>query len=117
MNRAPIHFFDKSMTVQRSTVTKDATGGVSNSWANHLTGVSARFQQASADEVVRYGRESTGKSWRIITAGGQDIQAKDRISATFNIGGVSTTLSLDVLGVSEGQSAGVTMVVIAEELK
>jgi head-tail adaptor len=117
MRRAPIHLYDKTMTVLRSTTTQDTTGGPSKSFANHLTSVPCRWQQSGGSEDVVHGRESTRKQWLIHCEGGQDIQAKDRCQATFRLGGVNTTVEVDILETREGQSAGITMQVIGEEVK
>lgn len=116
MPRPPVHLFQSaSMTVQRNTVTVGSAGGPSHSWANHLTSVECLIQPMSMSESVRYGRESTRRLFRVSCEGGQDIQGKDRVTITHNVGGVSTTRTMDVIETKDQQSREQLMVLICEE--
>jgi len=111
----PTHLFGTVFSVERNTPTKDSSGSPADSWAAHLSNLKGRFQPMSGSEAIRYGRESTRNMWRVFTAPGVDIQAKDRVVFTDKTSGVTTSRTLDVQETKNAQLAGVVLRLICQE--
>jgi len=106
MVSAPIHLLNKTIDVKRLSVSAGSAGGVSKSYAAHLSAVAARVQPMSSSESVRYGRESTRRMVRVFV-GDIDIIESDQVtydSRTFN-----------VIEVSDLQEEGAVKRVVCEE--
>ena len=79
-----------TIIVQRKTITQDASGGIVETWANHLT-MRASVQPLSARELALYDRETEAITHKIYVSGAPDITHADRIrfkSKTYAIRGV-----------------------------
>lgn len=109
---APLHLLDQTVTVQRATHAADAGGSPVSTWSTHLPKVRARVQPMSGAEALRYGRESTRRTYRVFVAGGQDIANKDRLLWTDDAG---TQHTLDVQENSDLQAHGAVVRLVCEE--
>lgn len=100
----------ETVVIERNTVTTDAVGGPSHSWASHITGVRARIHRLSGAESVRYGRDSTSRLWRVEFAGGQDVTAKDRVNWS------SESKIMTILQIDDHSTNETTMRLVCEEI-
>lgn len=69
---------DKTVSVERATITRDGQGGRVETWAEVLS-VSARIQPLSAGESIRYSREAEIVTHKIYVPLSPDIRHGDRI--------------------------------------
>lgn len=85
------------VTTQRKTTSVDASGGITETWANYLT-LSCRIQPLSAREQQLYSRETEVVTHKIYFPGTPDITPSHRIvygSNTFEVKGVRNIDHLD----------------------
>jgi head-tail adaptor len=116
MATTPSHLFTQRATIQRSTMAADTSGFPKLSWANHLTNVPFRFAQMSGAESLRYGRESTRRSWKCFCASKHDITEDDRIVFDDDTsGGTAKTRTLDIQEIRNPHLLDVMLSIVAEE--
>jgi head-tail adaptor len=96
------------MKVQRAVVTVGDSGGVGNSWLEHIRDEPCLPRKMSEAEAVRGGRENTRSSWRVYCRAGIDIKTGDRITFTDTTSGAGswTDRTLDVQGVVNPNQLG-----------
>lgn len=102
---------NRTIIVERATVTRDAMGGRTPTWATHLR-LPARVQPLSAGEAIRSSREDARVTHRAYVPGTPDITTKDRIRVE---GSTPSTSALYVQGVRDVDHAGVYLTIDLEE--
>lgn len=98
------------ITVQRRTVTKDAGGGITRSWSNHLR-IKARVQPLSSSDMIRHSKDDARVTHKVYVPGTPDIRTADRIQTAR----VPTGHSLYVQGVRNIDLADEFLTIEAEE--
>lgn len=111
----PLHLMNHTVTIKRSPEAKDASGGPTQTFTDYLIDIPARIQPMSGSEVVRYGRDSNRRMWRIILPTGYDITEKDRVEFFEFSTGSGITRTLDIIEGRDAQLSGAIRVLICEE--
>lgn len=108
---APLHALVHTVTVERPTATTGTAGGVSRSWATHLSNVRCRIQPISGAEAVQYGRDGSTRVYRVVMRYQTDITEGDRLDWS------SRSKYLDVTEIRDLQEDNHTMVLTAQEVE
>lgn len=70
---------DRKITIQRATEARDAIGGVTETWSDHLV-LWAEVVPVSGKEALEYDRNVSSRTSRFIVHFLDDITREDRIS-------------------------------------
>ncbi len=87
-----------TITVQRQVSSKDAAGGITNTWTDLYTGVRARIEDASANTIEKFARLQMEVSHEIFT---QQSGITNGMRVLDSEGGIYT-----VTGVTREQKTG-----------
>ena len=106
MVATPTHLLIHTCTIQRATVTADATGGPSHSYSNLATGVACRAQPQIGGEGVQAGGRRRQPRAQIFVDGAQDVTEADRVTSIV-ADGIASTEVFKITSVRDNQGIGV----------
>ena len=98
---------NRNVTIQRQTLTVDASGGTSKAWGNVLR-AKARIQPLSATEILAHAELESRVSHARYVSGTPDIRPGDRLSGSYD------RKTLYVIGVFDPDQAGIFLKVMLE---
>ena len=88
---------NRTVQFERATITRDATGGRIQTWADSVR-VKCRIQPLSGADVIRHSKEDMSVTHKAYTSGTPDIQPGDKFTLGSRTLFVQAVRDIDMLG-------------------